>query len=192
VKMDNAVLFSDSFSVRLILDTFSVRLILDTYRSDQFTIVKSVGEHQPSLSPLPKFFVRFSLPPGISMSGLEKISLNDQQMPEYACSKLSRVVFVQLCSTVLRSFWVLLSMVLCVERITWSYNEKLLLIISNPLLYSIPVSAQALPFTTSIVALLSALRASFLSRLRSIPLCPVSAVKAVDAVEAVEHIFLST
>lgn len=63
---------------------------------------------------------------------------------------------------------------------------------SNPLLYSIPVSAQALPFTTSIIALLSALRASFLSRLRSIPLCPVSAVKAVDAVEAVEHIFLST
>ena len=36
---------------------FSVRLILDTYRSDQFTIVKSVGEHQPSLSPSPKFFV---------------------------------------------------------------------------------------------------------------------------------------
>jgi hypothetical protein len=35
-----------------------------TYRSDQFTIVKSVGEHQPSLSPSPKFFVRFSLPPG--------------------------------------------------------------------------------------------------------------------------------
>jgi len=46
------------------------------YRSDQFTIVKLVGEHQPSLSPSPKIFVRFSLPPGISMSGLEKISLN--------------------------------------------------------------------------------------------------------------------
>jgi len=61
--MDNALLFSDSFSVRL---------ILDTYRSDQFTIVKLVGEHQPSLSPSPKFFVRFLLPPGISMSGLEK------------------------------------------------------------------------------------------------------------------------
>ena len=28
----------------------SVRLILDTYRSDQFMIVKLVGEHQPSLS----------------------------------------------------------------------------------------------------------------------------------------------
>jgi len=65
--MDNALLFSDSFSVRL---------ILDTYRSDQFTIVKSVGEHQPSLSPSLKFFIRFSLPPEISMSGLEKISLN--------------------------------------------------------------------------------------------------------------------
>jgi len=65
--MDNALLFSDSFSVRL---------ILDTYRSDQLTIVKSVGEHQPCLSPSPKFFVRFSLPPGIFMSGLEKISLN--------------------------------------------------------------------------------------------------------------------
>jgi len=64
--MDDAIMFSDSFSFRL---------ILDTYRSDQFTIVKSVGEHQPSLSPSPKFFVRFSLPPGISMSGLEKNSL---------------------------------------------------------------------------------------------------------------------
>ena len=43
-----------------------------THSSDQFTIVKSVGEHKPSLSPSPKIFVRFSLPPGISMSGLEK------------------------------------------------------------------------------------------------------------------------
>jgi len=44
--------------------TCHLRLILDTYRSDQFMIVKSVGEHQPSLSPSPKLFVRFSLPPG--------------------------------------------------------------------------------------------------------------------------------
>jgi hypothetical protein len=38
-KMDNALLFSDSFSVIL---------ILDTYRSDRFMIVKLVGEHEPS------------------------------------------------------------------------------------------------------------------------------------------------
>ena len=50
--MDNALLFSDSFSVRL---------ILDTYRSDQFTIVKLVGEHQSSLSPSRKFSVRNEL-----------------------------------------------------------------------------------------------------------------------------------
>ncbi len=56
VKMDDALLFSNSISIRL---------ILDTYRSDQFTIVKLVGEHQPSLSPSPKNFIHFSLPPGI-------------------------------------------------------------------------------------------------------------------------------
>jgi hypothetical protein len=43
-----------------------------THLTDQFYDCKSVGEHQPSLPPSPKFFVRFSLPPGISMSGLEK------------------------------------------------------------------------------------------------------------------------
>ena len=38
-KMDNAIMFSESFSIRM---------ILDTERSDQFMIVKSVGERKPS------------------------------------------------------------------------------------------------------------------------------------------------
>ncbi len=55
--------------------------------SDQFMIVKSVGEHQPSLSPSPKIFVRFSLPPGISMSGLEKISIIIRQQQKVSPQK---------------------------------------------------------------------------------------------------------
>jgi len=46
--MDNALLSSDSFCVRMILDTYTLRTIYD---------VKLVGERKPSYFSSPNFFV---------------------------------------------------------------------------------------------------------------------------------------
>ncbi len=72
--MDNALLFSDSFRVTL---------ILDTYRSERFNIVKSVGEHQLNLPR--RIFRPISLLPGISMSGLKKTVLNVLNKGGFCC-----------------------------------------------------------------------------------------------------------